>query len=209
MTMTARIARLFRVATTLCGLIVALAVLPANAQRPSEPAAAGERKPSLPDGPGGFDFEIGRWNSVVKRLKRPLSGSHEWVELSGTTVVRKLLDGRANIAELDIAGPSGRIQGVSLRLYDAQSRQWSIHYANIAAGALTAPMLGDFRHGRGEFHGDDSLDGRPIKVRFVIECDRRESCRFEQAFSADAGKTWELNWLATDTLIEAPDPSPR
>lgn len=209
MTMTARIARLFRVATTLCGLIAALSVLPANAQRPSEPAAAGERKPSLPDGPGGFDFEIGRWNSVVKRLKRPLSGSHEWVELSGTTVVRKLLDGRANIAELDIAGPSGRIQGVSLRLYDAQSRQWSIHYANIAAGALTAPMLGDFRHGRGEFHGDDTLDGRPIKVRFVIECDRRESCRFEQAFSADAGKTWELNWLATDTLIEAPDPSPR
>ncbi|ALN86397.1 hypothetical protein LC55x_3134 [Lysobacter capsici] len=193
----------------LCGLIAALAVLPANAQRPSEPATVGERKPSLPDGPGGFDFEIGRWNSVVKRLKRPLSGSHEWVELSGTTVVRKLLDGRANIAELDIAGPSGRIQGVSLRLYDAQSRQWSIHYANIAAGALTAPMLGDFRHGRGEFHGDDTLDGRPIKVRFVIECDRRESCRFEQAFSADAGKTWELNWLATDTLIEAPDPSPR
>lgn len=209
MTMTARIARLFRVATTLCGLIAALAVLPANAQRPSAPAAAGERKLNLPDGPGGFDFEIGRWNSVVKRLKRPLSGSHEWVELSGTTVVRKLLDGRANIAELDIAGPSGRIQGVSLRLYDAQSRQWSIHYANIAAGALTAPMLGDFRHGRGEFHGDDTLDGRPIKVRFVIECDRRESCRFEQAFSADAGKTWELNWLATDTLIDAPDPSPR
>lgn len=209
MTMTARIAGPLRVATTLCGLIAALAVLLANAQRPSEPAAAGERKPSLPDGPGGFDFEIGRWNSVVKRLKRPLSGSHEWVELSGTTVVRKLLDGRANIAELDIAGPSGRIQGVSLRLYDAQSRQWSIHYANIAAGALTAPMLGDFRRGRGEFHGDDTLDGRPIKVRFVIECDRRESCRFEQAFSADAGKTWELNWLATDTLIEAPDPSPR
>ncbi|KWS02493.1 hypothetical protein AZ78_0037 [Lysobacter capsici AZ78] len=209
MTMTARIAGPLRVATTLCGLIAALSVLPANAQRPSEPAAAGERKPSLPDGPGGFDFEIGRWNSVVKRLKRPLSGSHEWVELSGTTVVRKLLDGRANIAELDIAGPSGRIQGVSLRLYDAQSRQWSIHYANIAAGALTAPMLGDFRHGRGEFHGDDTLDGRPIKVRFVIECDRRESCRFEQAFSADAGKTWELNWLATDILIEAPDPSPR
>lgn len=209
MTMTARIARLVRIATMLCGLIAALSVLPSNAQRPSEPAAAGERKPSLPDGPGGFDFEIGRWNSVVKRLKRPLSGSHEWVELSGTTVVRKLLDGRANIAELDIAGPSGRIQGVSLRLYDAQSRQWSIHYANIAAGALTAPMLGDFRHGRGEFHGDDTLDGRPIKVRFVIECDRRESCRFEQAFSADAGKTWELNWLATDTLIDAPDPSPR
>lgn len=208
MTMTARIAGPLSVATLSCGLIAALCVLPASAQGSPEPVT-GERKLPLPDGPGGFDFEIGRWNSVVKRLKRPLSGSHEWVELSGTTVVRKLLDGRANIAELDIAGPSGRIQGVSLRLYDAQSRQWSIHYANIAAGALTAPMVGDFKHGRGEFHGDDTLDGRPIKVRFVIECDRRESCRFEQAFSADAGKTWELNWLATDTLIGALDPSPR
>lgn len=207
MTMTARIAGHLRVAATLCGLIAAVSAFPATAQRPPEPAVAtGERKPALPDGPGGFDFEIGRWNSVVKRLKRPLTGSHEWVELSGTTVVRKLLDGRANIAELDIAGPSGRIQGVSLRLYDAQSRQWSIHYANIAAGALTAPIVGDFKHGRGEFYGDDTLDGRPIKVRFVIECGRRASCRFEQAFSADAGKTWELNWLATDTLIGALDP---
>ncbi|QWF19802.1 hypothetical protein KME82_14790 [Lysobacter capsici] len=207
--MTARIAGPLRVATALCGVIVALSVLPAAAQPAPGSAGADERQLTLPDGPRGFDFEIGRWNSVVKRLKRPLSGSHDWVELSGTTVVRALVGGQANIAELDIAGPSGRIQGVSLRLYDPQSRQWSIHYANVAAGALTAPIVGDFRHGRGEFYGDDTLDGRPIKVRFVIACERRASCRFEQAFSADAGKTWELNWLATDTLIGPIDGSSR
>lgn len=209
MTMTAQIAGHLRSAAKVCGVIAALSVLPAAARAEPEPPGDDERKVTLPDGPNGFDFEIGRWNSEVKRLKRPLSGSRDWVELSGTTVVRALVGGQANIAELDIAGPSGRIQGVSLRLYDPQTRQWSIHYANVAAGALTAPMVGDFRHGRGEFHGDDTLDGRAIKVRFVIECGRRDACRFEQAFSADAGKTWEVNWLATDTLIGPIDAPPR
>lgn len=208
MTVAAQIAKHLRIVAKVCGVIAALSVLPATAQPAPEPAA-GESRLSLPDGARGFDFEIGRWKTEVKRLKRPLSGSRDWVELSGTTVVRALVGGQANIAELDIAGPSGRIQGVSLRLYDPQSRQWSIHYASVAAGALTAPIVGGFKHGRGEFYGDDTLDGRPIKVRFVIECGRPESCRFEQAFSADAGKTWELNWLATDTLIGPIDASPR
>jgi len=30
------------------------------------------------------------------------------------------------------------------------------------------------------------------------------SCRFEQAFSDDGGKTWEVNWIATDTRVTGP-----
>lgn len=185
-------------------LAACLAVLLAFDARAAEAAptpAKNDASTTAPDGQHDFDWEIGAWKTRVSRLQSPLSGSEAWVELEGTTVVRKLFDGRANLAELDIAGPSGRIQGISLRLYEPQARQWNINYASLRSGTLTAPIAGAFKNGRGEFFGRDSLDGRPILVRFVIECATRDVCRFEQAFSADDGKSWELNWIATDTRI--------
>jgi len=148
-----------------------------------------------------FDFEIGTWKTHVSRLTHPLSGSKEWVELDGTSVVRKIMDGRANLVELDIAGPSGRITGVSLRLYNPDTRQWGLNYASFRSGTLTAPVVGAFDKGRGEFFGLDTLDGKPVFVRFVVVCATTDSCRFEQSFSGDGGKTWEANWIATDTRV--------
>ncbi|MGO1073310.1 hypothetical protein [Lysobacter sp. CA199] len=179
-------------------LAALLAIAPTAAQRKRAQAQAPS---ALQDGQHGFDFEFGRWNSHVKRLQRPLSGAGDWVEYRGTTTVSRLHEGRANAAELAVAGPAGRIDGVALRLYDPQSDRWSIHYANLRNGALTAPMVGGFKRGRGEFYGDDMLDGRPIRVRFVIHCPSRDRCLFEQAYSADAGKTWEMNWIGTDTRL--------
>lgn len=148
-----------------------------------------------------FDFEFGTWKTEVRRLAKPLSGAQEWISYSGTTIVRPLLGGRSNIAELAIEGASGRIAGVSLRLYDPATKQWSLNFANLRNGMLTAPVVGGFHDGRGEFFGRDELDGRAIRVRFVISDVTRDGARFEQAFSADEGKTWEVNWIATDTRI--------
>ncbi|HVH35640.1 MAG TPA: hypothetical protein VM847_16185 [Tahibacter sp.] len=148
-----------------------------------------------------FDFEFGTWKTEVRRLAKPLSGAQEWIGYSGTTIVRPLLGGRSNIAELAIEGASGRIAGVSLRLYDSATKQWSLNFANLRNGMLTAPVVGGFHDGRGEFLGRDELDGRAIRVRFVISDVTRDGARFEQAFSADEGKTWEVNWIATDTRI--------
>ncbi len=153
------------------------------------------------DGQRDFNFEIGRWRTVVRRLKNPLSGETEWVAYEGTSVVHGLLGKRANLVELSIEGPCGRIEGVSLRLYHPDTRQWSLHYANAANGELTQPLFGRFENGRGEFYGDDNYAGRPIRVRFVISEVTADSARFEQAFSADDGKTWEVNWIATDTRL--------
>lgn len=182
-------------------LAASLAVACAVDARAAEAAPSDKPAAAAPDGQHDFDWEIGAWKTEVSRRQRPLSGGETWVELEGTTVVRKLFDGRANIAELDIAGPSGRIQGISLRLYEPQARQWNINYANLGSGTLTAPITGGFKDGRGEFFGRDTLGDRPILVRFVIHCATRDVCRFEQAFSADEGKSWELNWIATDTRI--------
>ena len=153
----------------------------------------------------GFDWEIGTWKTELRRLKKPLSGSQEWVEYSGTSVVRKVLDGRANLVELRVEGPAGKIEGVSLRLYNPQARQWSLNYASARNGALTRPVHGGFRNGQGAFYGQEDLDGKAILVRFVISHITADSARFEQAYSEDGGRSWEINWIATDTRIENAD----
>ena len=152
------------------------------------------------DGQHDFDFEIGSWTTELSRLVSPLSGSSEWVEYGGTSVVRPVWDGLANLVELDVSGSAGRIQALSLRLYDSVSRTWILHTASVRGG-MSPPSVGAFDEGRGEFRSEESLDGRPIIVRFVISDITPTSCRFEQAFSADGGETWEVNWIATDTRV--------
>lgn len=182
-----------------CSLLVALLPVPGFAQPTSDVSKASSQER---DGQHDFDFEIGSWKTHLKRLQRPLTGSRAWVEYTGTTIVRKVWDGRANLVELDVAGPAGRIEALSLRLYDPQTRQWSLNFASSAGGGMSPPSVGGFKNGRGEFFSRETLGGRPILVRFVISDITPTSCRFEQAFSDDDGKTWEVNWIATDTRIE-------
>ncbi len=153
------------------------------------------------DGQRDFDFEIGSWKTHVRRLVHPLSGSNEWAEYDGTSVVRKIWDGAGNVVELRIAGPAGRIDGVSLQLYNPQSRQWSLNYASRSGGSLSPPTIGEFKNGRGEFYDQETFNGRAILVRFIISDTKPNSIHFEQAFSDDGGKTWELNWVADDTRM--------
>lgn len=152
-----------------------------------------------PDGAHDFDFEFGMWKAHIARRVKPLTGSATWVEYDGTSVVHKLWDGRANVGELDVTGPAGRIEGMSLRLYDPQARQWKVRWANGKDGDLGAPMIGGFENGRGEFYNQEMLDGRAIFVRFIFSSVTRNSFRIEQAFSDDGGKSWEVNWIADFT----------
>src|SRR5258705_2144485 len=154
------------------------------------------------DGQHDFDFEIGRWKTHVSRLSHPLTGSTTWIEYEGTSMVRKIWDGRANLVELEVDGPTGRIEGLSLRLYNPQSRQWRLHFANSTAGTLDPPTVGEFKNGRGEFYDQEPFNGRAILVRNVWSDITPTSCHFEQAFSDDGGKTWAVNWIATDTRMK-------
>ena len=152
------------------------------------------------DGQHDFDFEFGVWKARLSRLERPLTGSTTWLDYEGTSTVRKVWNGRANLGELAVDGPAGHIEGLTLRLYNARTRQWNISWANARDGVLDgATMFGGFMNGRGEFFGRDSLDGRAISVRFVFSNITPTSFRFEQAFSADGGTTWEVNWKAAFT----------
>lgn len=164
----------------------------AIAAQPSSAVAAKSQ-----DGQRDFDWEIGEWTTRLSRLQHPLAGSNAWVEYEGVTVVRPVLDGSANLVELKVKGAAGRIEGLSLRLYDPDAQQWSLNFAG--GGVLTRPVYGQFKEGRGVFYGQDSLGGRAILVRFIISDVTANSARFEQAFSDDGGINWEVNWIAVDT----------
>ena len=154
---------------------------------------------TVADGQRDFDWEIGTWRTTVRVLAEPLSESaDEWLQFTGTSVVRPLLDRRANVVEFEVSGPNGRIDGLNLRLHEPQEGRWSLTFVNIRDGLLTPAVYGGFHDGVGTFYGDDQLGGRPIKVRFLIFRQGPDTARFEQAFSADGGTTWETNWIAVD-----------
>ncbi|HEX8255459.1 MAG TPA: hypothetical protein VF846_20130 [Thermoanaerobaculia bacterium] len=153
------------------------------------------------DGQHDFDFEIGTWRTQLRRRLKPLTGSNEWIEMEGTTTVRKVWNGRANVVELVVDGAGRHIEALSLRLYNPESRQWTLNFASSGSGELAEPTVGEFRNGRGEFYSQEKYNGRTILVRFIISDIKAHSVRFEQAFSDDYGKTWEVNWIATDTRI--------
>jgi hypothetical protein len=148
-------------------------------------------------GPGDFDFEFGAWRAHISRLLSPLAGSNEWADYEGTSVVQPLWRGRGNIGQLEVEGPAGRIEGLSLRLFNPGSKQWNIHWANSADGVLGQAMVGGFQDGRGEFYNQELFDGRAVFVRFVFSELTLDTFRIEQAFSDDGGESWEVNWIAT------------
>ena len=187
------------------GLVLLLSPLQALAQRSyTASRIISQTTPAERDGLHDFDFEIGTWRTQLSRLQRPLTGSTTWVKYEGTTVVRKVLGGRANLVELVADGPAGRFEGLALRLYDPQARQWSLNFAGANSGTMSTPTIGAFKNGRGEFYSHETYNGRTIFVRFVISDITPDSCRFEQAFSDDGGKTWEVNWIAIDTRVKEP-----
>ena len=158
--------------------------------------------PELRDGRHDFDFEIGSWKLHLKRLLHPLTSSTTWIQFDGTVVARKIWDGRANLDEFQADNSSGHIEGLTLRLYSPESHQWSLYWASSKAGTLAGPpQVGDFKNGRGEFYCQDRYNGRMILIRYAWSDITPNSAHFEQAFSDDGGKTWEVNWITDQTRV--------
>lgn len=184
----------------LLSITLIFALCPADARSQSSPAAPSGRTRGLAieqDHQHDFDFEFGSWKTHIRRLLHPLSRSDQWADLDGISTVRKVWEGRANLGELEVRNPASRIEGLSLRLYNPRSRQWSIYWSNSNDGSLGTPMIGRFQNGRGEFFDQEMFLGTAIYVRFIFSDITPASFRLEQAFSADGGKTWEPNWIAT------------
>ena len=150
------------------------------------------------DGSHDFDFLIGAWKAHVRRLPGRLKGSSVWVEYNGISNHKKLLDSNANFEEFDISSADNklRIKAQTLRLYDPESHQWSIYLVYLDKGTLELPpVVGQFDGKRGEFYKQQTWEGRAVLVRYVWLDISPKSSRMEQSFSADGGKTWEVNWI--------------
>jgi hypothetical protein len=184
----------------------------ARPQPPEDvPAFGGVTAPLGHDGQHDFDFLIGSWKMHLKRLIHPLTGSTTWVEFDGTARAWKIHGGRANMDEVSLEGPTGKVEGLTLRMYSPQSRQWSLYWGRIKDGNLgqpAIPTVGSFKDGRGEFFDYEPIDGRWIFVRYAWFDITPNSARFEQSFSADGGKAWEANWITYQTRMPSEPATP-
>jgi hypothetical protein len=171
-----------------------------GATKAAPQAATAER-----DGQHDFDPLIGSWKYHLKKLVHPLSGSTTWVEFEGTGACFKIWDGRAELDTIEVDSPTGHIEGLTLRLYNPQTHQWRLSWANSKNGILDPPQIGEVKNGRGEFYAQDMLDGKSILIRFVWTNMTTNTPHFEQSFSEDGGKTWEVNWITDQTRV--PDES--
>ncbi len=154
----------------------------------------GNSKPTNLTGLHDFDFLVGEWDVRHRYLR---AATNEWAETNGTCSNRALMDGWANIEEHLLNAPSGAYHAIGLRAYDPKTGQWAIWWLDgrLPAGALDPPLQGRFENGVGTFYGDDTLDGKSIRTRFIWSHITPISAQWEQAFSPDAGKTWETNWI--------------
>jgi hypothetical protein len=141
-----------------------------------------------------FDWLIGTWQTTQRKMAKPLSGSGEWETTGGTMTCHNLFGGAANVDEVDL--PGFGFKGISLRLLDPITQEWSIYWVSSRNGQLQLPpVTGHFdEHGVGEFFSDEDYDGRPIRVRYRWSNITATTARWEQAFSTDGGRTWETNW---------------
>jgi hypothetical protein len=139
-----------------------------------------------------FDFLVGRWAMTNRRLKQRHAGSDDWDVFPGRCQAWSHLSGIVSVDEVDF--PTQGWSGLTLRSLDVAARRWSIWWINSRTGQLFAPVHGGWAGDRGEFHGDDTDDGRPVRVRFIWERLGPDRARWQQAFALEGGE-WETNWV--------------
>jgi hypothetical protein len=160
--------------------------------------------PQPRDGSHDFDWEVGVWNTHLRVLRQSPDGTSAWVTYRGTSNVIPLWHCRANMVQLEVTATNGRhLEAINLRLYDPESHQWSLNFANAAVGMMTGPpTVGEFNHGIGTFVDQEPINGREVLVRGVWSNITANSARFVQSISNDGGKTWQTNWIADDTRVK-------
>lgn len=151
-------------------------------------------------GAGDFDFFVGSWEGRHRRLKVRLADCDDWDEFGSATRCWSIFGGAGNVDEM--SAPDRGFSGLSVRLLDPATGNWSIYWVNSRDGALQLPpVVGGFEAGVGRFYSDEIQEGRPVRVRYTWSEITPVSARWDQAFSEDSGQSWETNWIAEFTRL--------
>lgn len=155
------------------------------------------------DGAHDFDWEVGVWNTQLRVLRQNSDGTTAWVTYQGTSNVIPIWNCRADMVQLEATGPGGRhIEAINLRLYDKETGQWNLNFANAEAALFGVPTIGEFHDGVGRFYDEEPIGGRQVLVRGMWSHITATSAHFVQSISDDGGKTWQVNWIADDTRVK-------
>ncbi|MEK8033470.1 hypothetical protein AACH06_21835 [Ideonella sp. DXS29W] len=164
------------------GALAGAAAMAATAGMRAAPAATGK--------PGDFEFLAGEWRIQHQRLK-----DGQWDRFEGEATVHSILGGVGSVEELRI--PARQFSGMGLRLLDVERKLWADHWVNARSGVLTPPpSWGSFVDGVGIWDSvDEEAAGGPVIWRGVWDRITDDACRWYQASSSDAGRTWTETWI--------------
>jgi hypothetical protein len=157
--------------------------------------------PAASSAANDFDFLVGRWKSVQRRLKKRLQQNDEWETFEALMHNEKLPGGCSNFDTMTAEAWQPGWIGMSFRVFNVATNLWSIYWFTnsgggiSAAGLLDPPVVGRFDGKVGRFEGDDAFDGTPIRVQYQWTIIDSDHARWQQAFSPDRGDTWEVNWI--------------
>ena len=144
-----------------------------------------------------FDFFTGTWDVTNRRRTDFLDPDSEWEKFPGISHASRHFDGIANFDEITF--PTKGYSGLTLRLRNPDTGQWSLYWVSERNPVLFPPVTGQFKDGIGEFFCEDSYNDVPVLVRYRWSGITATSALWEQAFSTDGGETWLDNWYMNMT----------
>jgi hypothetical protein len=163
---------------------------PTSPRGQDQPATVGSG--SLPKPTGDFDFLVGPFDVVNRRLMKPLTGDDTWEEFSATAIARTYFNGSVSVDEMCF--PTKGFFGMSLRLFDPVAREWTVYWVNSQTGKLQQPVRGRWAGGISLLFGDDEHGSIPVRASYRWSDVMGQTAHWEQGFSVDSGRTWETNW---------------
>ncbi len=148
-----------------------------------------------------FDFLHGAWHVTHHRLAGRLNGATDWHIAQGTDFIRPCFNGLGNVGCFRRLFDGQPYEGMPIRLYDPSIGLWRIYWLDHFDQRMEPPVVGEFSAGQGLFLGDDVLRGQTIKVRYTWSEITANSARWDQAYSADGGQSWEVNSIMEFTRM--------
>ncbi|GAA0619903.1 hypothetical protein HPO96_25365 [Kribbella sandramycini] len=145
-----------------------------------------------------FDFLQGDFDVRHRQL---VDG--EWISFEGTTSATTYFDGAISIDEMRF--PARGTYGLSVRLFNPATAEWTIWWVSSSTMQLGAPV-------RGRWSADGSscrmvgeeLPG--VLCSYEWSSITASTAHWEQAYSHDGGTTWETNWIMDFTRRSTPAP---